>query len=73
MFFGFMNLGVKELILVLLIVLVIFGPKKLPEIGRSFGEMLSNFRSGSKNEDNGENGENGDKAVNGAKTDENNK
>ena len=46
---GFINFGVKELILVLLIVLVIFGPKKLPEIGRSFGEMLSNFRKGTQN------------------------
>ncbi len=49
MCFGFVNLGVKELILILLIVLVIFGPKKLPEIGRSFGKMLANFRSGTEN------------------------
>ncbi len=45
---GFVNFGVKELILVLFIVLIIFGPKKLPEIGRSFGEMLGNFRKGTK-------------------------
>jgi len=54
MAFGFVNLGVKELILILVIVLVIFGPKKLPEIGKSFGEMLSSFRAGSKNEPEGE-------------------
>ncbi len=49
--FGFVNLGVKELILVLLIVLIIFGPKKLPEIGRSLGKMLSNFKSSTENEE----------------------
>lgn len=46
--FGFVKLGVKELVLILFIVLVIFGPRKLPEVGRSIGEMLSNFRSSSK-------------------------
>ncbi|WP_418790458.1 twin-arginine translocase TatA/TatE family subunit [Phosphitispora sp. TUW77] len=50
MTFGFAYLGVKELILILVIVLIIFGPKKLPDIGRSFGEMLSNFRSSAKDE-----------------------
>ncbi len=49
--FGFVNLGVKELILILLIVLIIFGPKKLPEIGRSLGKMLSNFKSSTENEE----------------------
>ncbi len=60
---GFVNLGVKELILVLFIVLVIFGPKKLPEIGRSFGEMLANFRSGTKNAE--QHDENNDNAAKG--------
>ena len=46
--FGFVNLGAKELVLILVIVLVIFGPRKLPEVGRSIGEMLSNLRSSSK-------------------------
>ena len=58
MVFGFFNmLGVKELLLLLVIILIIFGPKKLPEIGRSFGEMLSNFRSGSKNKTGEEDGD----------------
>lgn len=46
MYFGIFNLGPLEIIVVMLIVLLIFGPKKLPQIGRSFGEMLSNFRKG---------------------------
>lgn len=47
--FGLLGpLGVKELVLILIIALVIFGPKKLPEIGKSVGQMLSSFREGSK-------------------------
>ncbi len=42
------RIGAFELILVLLIALVIFGPSKLPQIGRSFGEAIKEFRKGSK-------------------------
>jgi sec-independent protein translocase protein TatA len=38
------NIGVPGLILILLIALVVFGPKKLPEIGRAFGETLREFK-----------------------------
>ncbi len=41
------KLGAFELVLILLIALVVFGPKKLPEIGRSFGEAIKEFRKGS--------------------------
>lgn len=61
MYFGFFNLGPTELIIILLIVLVLFGPKKLPEIGRAFGEMLTSFRTGTKTESKDENN---DKPVN---------
>lgn len=53
MYFGIFNLGAPELIIIMCIVLLIFGPKKLPQIGRSFGEMLSNFRKGSGGDDDG--------------------
>ena len=53
MCFGFFNLGPLELIVIMGIVLLIFGPKKLPQIGRSFGEMLSNFRKGTVADDDG--------------------
>jgi sec-independent protein translocase protein TatA len=36
------------LILILLIALVVFGPKKLPEIGRAFGETLKEFKKSTK-------------------------
>ena len=40
----FQNIGLSGLILILIIALVIFGPKKLPEIGRSFGQTLKEFK-----------------------------
>lgn len=44
----FGRLGPMELILVLAIALVIFGPKKLPEIGRALGSAIKNFKKGTK-------------------------
>ena len=38
------NIGVPEVIVILGIALVIFGPKKLPELGRSLGKGLRNFK-----------------------------
>lgn len=38
------NLGAPELILILVIALVVFGPGKLPEIGKSIGKALQEFR-----------------------------
>lgn len=40
------KLGAPELILILAIALVIFGPSKLPEIGKSLGRAISEFKSG---------------------------
>ncbi len=39
------RIGASELILILAIALVIFGPSKLPEIGRSMGEAINQFKS----------------------------
>jgi len=38
------NIGVPGLILILVLALIIFGPKKLPEIGRAFGQTLREFK-----------------------------
>lgn len=38
------NIGPSGLILILIIALVVFGPKKLPEIGRAFGQTLREFK-----------------------------
>lgn len=39
-----MRLGPMELILILVIALVIFGPSKLPEVGKSVGKALREFK-----------------------------
>lgn len=38
------NIGIPGLILVLVIALIIFGPSKLPEIGRAFGSTIKEFK-----------------------------
>ena len=44
----FGRLGPVELILILIIALVIFGPSKLPQIGRSLGEAIQEFKKGTR-------------------------
>lgn len=41
----FGRLGPSELILILAIALVIFGPSKLPEIGKALGKSISEFKN----------------------------
>ena len=40
-------LGVPELIVIFVIALIIFGPRKLPELGRSLGKGMSEFKRAS--------------------------
>lgn len=42
------NIGIPGLILILIIALVIFGPKKLPEMGRAVGQTLKEFKKSTK-------------------------
>lgn len=42
------NIGIPGLILVLVIALIIFGPSKLPEIGKAFGSTLREFKNSTK-------------------------
>ncbi len=41
----FGRLGTSELVLILIIALVIFGPAKLPELGKALGRGLNEFKS----------------------------
>jgi TatA/E family protein of Tat protein translocase len=43
----FPNIGIPELIIILGIALIVFGPRKLPELGRSLGRSLGEFRKAS--------------------------
>ena len=44
------SLGVPELLIILLIIVVIFGASKLPQLGRGFGEGIRNFKKGIKDD-----------------------
>ena len=44
------DLGFQELLLILLIILILFGGKKLPELSRSIGEAMRELRKGFKDE-----------------------
>lgn len=41
------TLGVQEMVVIFLVALVLFGPKKLPELGRTIGKALTEFRRAS--------------------------
>jgi sec-independent protein translocase protein TatA len=41
------SIGMPELILIFVIALIVFGPKKLPEIGKSLGKGLAEFKRAS--------------------------
>lgn len=41
----FKSIGMTELLVILVIALIIFGPSKLPEMGKAFGEAIAQFKS----------------------------
>ncbi|RAP75171.1 twin-arginine translocase TatA/TatE family subunit [Paenibacillus montanisoli] len=53
----FGNIGIGGLVLILIIALIVFGPSKLPELGRAFGRTLSEFKGATRGLVNGEDNE----------------
>ncbi|XEC95588.1 twin-arginine translocase TatA/TatE family subunit [Paenibacillus tarimensis] len=42
------GLGVSGIVLLVIVALLLFGPNKLPELGRAFGRTLKEFKNGAK-------------------------
>ena len=45
------NLGVPELLIIFVIILLLFGTSKIPQLGKGLGEAIRNFREGLRGED----------------------
>ena len=41
-----MRIGMNELIIILVVVPIIFGPKNLPKLGKMFGKTMKSFKAG---------------------------
>ena len=46
-----MRIGTTEIIMILIVVLIIFGPKNLPKLGKMFGQTMKGFKEGIDDED----------------------
>ena len=44
------RIGVHELVIILMIVIIIFGANRLPQLGRGIGSAIKNFKDGIKDE-----------------------
>jgi sec-independent protein translocase protein TatA len=61
-----MGIGWQEILLILVIVFLIFGAKKLPELGKGLGEGIKNFKeavSGEKNKETNQSKDNGNDKI----------
>lgn len=60
---GFMTPGPLEIILVLLVILLLFGARRLPELARSLGKSLNEFKRGREEGENPAAGEENHKEI----------
>ena len=47
----FPHIGVPELLVILVIALIVFGPGKLPDVGKALGKSIREFKSASKDDE----------------------
>ncbi len=59
------GLGIQELLIILVIALVIFGPSKLPQIGAGLGKAIRDFKKGVTSSDENEDSEKEEKKPTG--------
>ena len=62
------NIGPLEIVIVLVIVLIIFGPKRLPDLGRSLGTSMREFKDSVTGKDDDKELDSGDAKPEPAKT-----
>ena len=65
------SIGPGELLVILLILVLLFGAKRLPELGQSFGKTIKGFRKGMddlEDEDNDEDASTSERSQNGSAT-----
>jgi sec-independent protein translocase protein TatA len=67
------NLGVPELLVIFLLIALIFGGKKLPELGKGLGEGIKNFKRSFKKDKDESTGEKGEKVNKGSARQQNEK
>ena len=46
-----MRIGTNEMLIILVVVLLIFGPKNLPKLGKMFGKTINGFKKGMEDEE----------------------
>jgi sec-independent protein translocase protein TatA len=49
----FGSLGLPELLVIFVIILIFFGPSRVPEIGKGLGEAIRGFKKGMRDDDEG--------------------
>ncbi len=60
-----MNIGLPEIFLILLLIVLLFGAKKLPDLARGMGEALKEFRKAQKEGKEGQGGDREEEPNNG--------
>ena len=52
-----MRIGTNELLIILVVALLIFGPKNLPKLGKMFGKTINGFKKGMEDDDDSDDSE----------------